>query len=677
LSDINDLGQIVGIYYTDGYGYGGKIFLYNPSNNNFSEISFLPTISFINNEPVMRLNNNGHLLIYNAIYNLNDGSYKTIEYPGASETSAICLNNLGIVVGYFKKPSGESGHFLYNSSEETFTNIILPQLPEGGHHPAVTGINDNGMLIGYYQQFVGNWIAEPTMGFMYDPSADNFKILRTPPNLPWRENNVPNDINNQNQVLITGSLGYSYLYDDTNGTYAWTYPWSQSWSTTGINNYGTCVGYYYYNSPAHGFVLKDQSIINAPVIDKFTADKLSGDAPLDIAFVCLAHDTDGVITSYKIDFGDGSFDENSDGSFSRRFEKPGSYQVTCTATDNDGNKTVSDLIVIKILPNVYLKSETNPFGIAPLTVSFNASTNDISNEVTMTINYGDGTQSESGLTSNGTVKFAHVYQTHGVYYASCSIVGIDGASSSSVPITVTEQLKNNTDNIKAYSYHDDSNRFAFKFKEVDKGDDYLIISLELLSGSGAWYTVNPNYEYVQSGAPINYTNVFNLKPCARNNFGELKIYRGQYLHLDINSETTTAKCLFALDVYMRFLFEKKLEDVLTNDKEQLSYFIDLIKDCGIMDNLDSAILHFVNGEVESGIKDIISGLKEMADIIGHEKMEKIMFKLLGETGTIIWDFGLDLIFISWEAPQKIVLLKDLVQQYAHTPKSGYVRLEVR
>ena len=53
--------------------------------------------------------------------------------------------------------------------------------------------------------------------------------------------------------------------------------------------------------------MKSQAMIKIrPVIDSFSADSNEGFTPFQIIFTCIAHDPDGEIVSYSIDYGDGS-----------------------------------------------------------------------------------------------------------------------------------------------------------------------------------------------------------------------------------------------------------------------------------------------------------------------------------------------------------------------------------
>jgi len=74
------------------------------------------------------------------------------------------------------------------------------------------------------------------------------------------------------------------------------------------------------------------------VIDSFTVDPVSGEAPLTVTFTCQAYDPDGSIASYQWDFdGDGNTDQSgSTGTVTHTYNEAGSYQATCTVIDNDG-----------------------------------------------------------------------------------------------------------------------------------------------------------------------------------------------------------------------------------------------------------------------------------------------------------------------------------------------------
>ena len=74
-----------------------------------------------------------------------------------------------------------------------------------------------------------------------------------------------------------------------------------------------------------------------PVIDAFTVEPADASVGGTIVFTCTAHDPDGQIISYALDFGDGDSDTSStSGSFSHQYQTSGTFKASCAVTDNDG-----------------------------------------------------------------------------------------------------------------------------------------------------------------------------------------------------------------------------------------------------------------------------------------------------------------------------------------------------
>jgi PKD repeat protein len=86
----------------------------------------------------------------------------------------------------------------------------------------------------------------------------------------------------------------------------------------------------------------------SPLISSFTATPLAGEAPLEVTFTCVAHDFEGTIVRYKLDYDDGHTETNDTGEFTYQYDTPATYYPTCTATDNDDKKIVSDPITIVV-----------------------------------------------------------------------------------------------------------------------------------------------------------------------------------------------------------------------------------------------------------------------------------------------------------------------------------------
>jgi parallel beta-helix repeat protein len=78
-----------------------------------------------------------------------------------------------------------------------------------------------------------------------------------------------------------------------------------------------------------------------PIIDTFTTSKHEIKFPFEVVYTCIAHDTDGTIASYTIDYGDGNTDNNTTGIFTHTYLNAGNGYATCTVLDNSGNSTNS------------------------------------------------------------------------------------------------------------------------------------------------------------------------------------------------------------------------------------------------------------------------------------------------------------------------------------------------
>ena len=84
-----------------------------------------------------------------------------------------------------------------------------------------------------------------------------------------------------------------------------------------------------------------------PIITSFTSGIAQGDPPLEVVFTCLANDPDGEVTSFAMDYGDGSLTEtNAFGIFTHTYTSHGKSFASCTAADNTGAKVESLYILV-------------------------------------------------------------------------------------------------------------------------------------------------------------------------------------------------------------------------------------------------------------------------------------------------------------------------------------------
>ncbi len=180
-----------------------------------------------------------------------------------------------------------------------------------------------------------------------------------------------------------------------------------------------------------------------PVVTSFTVTPISTEVLKPVAFVATASDSDGFISNYVWDFGDGTSDTTSPGTTSHVYRTPGNYLASVTAVDNDGGAASdTEWIMIKqigLAPYVSLQAshrtiETNK----PITfIAVGEDLNEGGSITTYMWDYGDGredTVTSSAITDTKTKTFS----TPGDYLVTVTVVNeIGKAASDTEWITVT------------------------------------------------------------------------------------------------------------------------------------------------------------------------------------------------------------------------------------------------
>jgi len=170
---------------------------------------------------------------------LKDGdTYTSFDYPGATSTEFIDINNQGVILGRYNDSTGYH-YFLKNGNN--YTSIDYP-----GTRPY--GINDAGQIVGQYS--IGTY-----SGFL--KNGNTYSTF----NYPNAAQTTANSINNQGQIV-----GYYDLRDTHGGGYylagsyvktgnvytSVNYPGGQYTNATDLNDAGRIVGT--YGSNPHGFL---------------------------------------------------------------------------------------------------------------------------------------------------------------------------------------------------------------------------------------------------------------------------------------------------------------------------------------------------------------------------------------------------------------------------------------
>lgn len=156
----------------------------------------------------------------------------------------------------------------------------------------------------------------------------------------------------------------------------------------------------------------------------FTATPVTGVAPLQVQMDASgSKDSDGTITSYSWDFGDGK--QGSGVTTTNTYINAGQFKITLTVTDNDGKKgTASKTITVTKAnqPPTAAFTVTPSTGEAPLTVNLDATASkDADGSITSyQWDFGDG---KSG---NGVV-ITHTFVSAGEYSLKLTITDNDAA----------------------------------------------------------------------------------------------------------------------------------------------------------------------------------------------------------------------------------------------------------
>ncbi len=163
-------------------------------------------------------------------------------------------------------------------------------------------------------------------------------------------------------------------------------------------------------------------VASNPPEAEIIVDPLSGTEPLDVDITCNGYDGDAPL-SYEIDFGDGTAPSSASVT-THTFAQNGTYNITCTVTDIDGDMDV-DWEVIDVfdtVPNVsFTYSPADP--LEGETVDFDATIDVYDTPVDIVWDFGDG--------GSDTVEDpSHVFVDDGSYPVTMTVTDADGSVAS-------------------------------------------------------------------------------------------------------------------------------------------------------------------------------------------------------------------------------------------------------
>ena len=222
---------------------------------------------------------------------------------------------------------------------------------------------------------------------------------------------------------------------------------------------------------------------NDPPVASFSANPLSGSAPLTVIFASTSTNT----TTHDWDFnGDGVLDASGT-SVSYTYNDAGSYTVTLTATGPNGVDTLTrtNYVTVSPSPPIALFSANTTTGKKDLRVEF---TNESIRYSSSSWNFGDGN-------SSSDTNPIHTYTTSGTFDVSLSVTGDAGTDTfTSAGLVIVEDVQ--------------TPAFVFdpKYLEVSSGSSFSL-DVKVLGVTGlaaAQVTINYDsslmtYDSVSSG----------------------------------------------------------------------------------------------------------------------------------------------------------------------------------
>jgi probable HAF family extracellular repeat protein len=144
---LNNTGQAAG-YWQAPSGFDTP-FVFNPFLPPDGQFSLIPNLPSGVSAQATDINNRGEVTGFFVGGNgflLSAGKLTTLSFPGATETMALGLNDLGQVVGSYTDAMNNVHGFIYANG--VFTALNVPGAPD----TVVNGINNFGQIVGFTQQ---------------------------------------------------------------------------------------------------------------------------------------------------------------------------------------------------------------------------------------------------------------------------------------------------------------------------------------------------------------------------------------------------------------------------------------------------------------------------------------------------------------------------------------------
>ena len=182
----------------------------------------------------------GAILHPNQGYTYSGGVFTPTNFPGSTQTQVTGLNNNGTLVGFWRRPTGvgNDANFGFYEQSGVFHAVVDPSTTSTPTVNQLLGVNDSNVAVGFYNDAANN-----AHGYTYNITTGTFS---SPINDPHGVSTTAAGINNAGDIVgfystVTGGPANGFL--DVGGTFTTLdAPGSTSTMLLGVNNKGLIVG---------------------------------------------------------------------------------------------------------------------------------------------------------------------------------------------------------------------------------------------------------------------------------------------------------------------------------------------------------------------------------------------------------------------------------------------------